>query len=44
MLCIVFAFAWAFKRFRLYAKNGYWLRYVCVSVCPFIRVGQLGSH
>jgi hypothetical protein len=33
-----------FKRVRKFAKSVYWLRHVCVSVCPFFRMEQTAHN
>jgi hypothetical protein len=32
------------RRFRKIAKSDYYLCHVCLSVCPSVRIGQIGSH
>ena len=37
-------FLWALKRLRKFEKSEKWVRIICVSVGPFVRVEQFGSH
>jgi len=32
------------RRFRKIAKSDYYLYHICLSVCPSVRIGQIGSH
>ena len=33
-----------FRRVRKIAKGDYYLRHVCLSICPSVRIEQLDSH
>jgi hypothetical protein len=41
---IITSYLSIFTSFRKIAKSGYWLRHVCISAHPSVRVAQLGSH